>query len=484
MNQRSTITRTALVLFTLGAFAAEACSSDDDGGKGSGESDASTDAGAGGSQATGGKTGTGGSGNGGSATGGATGAEAGTEAGTPEAGTPEGGDAGDAGGPVCSYVPGGNTGDAGNPGDGGAVGPVVLVSGTDYTTTTEVVTVSLGTGQVIGRSTFSDGDAVPAASDGTAFVIERTAGALDVLTQAGTVERRILLENADASSGVNPRHVVKVPGSAPRKAYVSLYDGNAIAVVELDTGVVTKTIDLSGLRDPGDTDGSVDVDSGLFDTTTGRAYFSVERIDRNTINDKTSYHLTCPPVPAVVVAIDPATDSLVDLNGSDAGTAYSLALVSHSAMVQVPGTSTALLLAEGCFEAADGGGARAHHGIEALDLATGATEVRYAPTSGDYLAALELFGATSAAVQTADEFYTYFWHAWNTGSPTLGAELLCVPEGAVAAGSDALVGVIPHGTNWDVASYAPSTGTVVTVVHENVFDGAGLFATAGSALVK
>lgn len=453
---RTTISKLGLFLSLV---AVVACTTDKAGT--AGHPDASASGGAGGSAG----------GSGGARTGGAAGTDA-------SVGGGGGADAGQDGAviPGCTYPPLGN-GDAG-------LGPspgVLLVGGTDYTSTTQVVALNPATGTILGNATYPDGDAVPAASGGVGFVLERTLGALDVLTSTGTVARRVLLRTADGGAGTNPHDVVLVPGSVPRKAYVSLYDASAIAVVDIDAGSVTKTIDLSAYMASGDTDGSVEVDSGLYDGATGRAYFSLERIDLNTAR-VAPYQLACPAAKALVVGIDPATDTLVDLNGSDAGTGYSLGLVSHSRMAQDPGSGKALLLAEGCFQKADGGSTRVLHGVESLDLATGVAATLLAPTSQDFLGDLQITGAGATVIESFDALYVASWHAFGVSSSSLGQAYSCVPDQAVAASQGRLLGATTDGARISVVAYDLATQSGATVAANIV--GATTTAVAGLALVK
>lgn len=457
-----TLTQLAFIV-SLGHVTLQACTSDKSHGGTSGN-DAST----GGGSGTGGSASTGGSAGTDASTGGSSASTGGKDAGTDGAA--------DAAPLGCTYAPrGADAGLGTSPG-------VLLVGGTDYTTATEVVAVSPTTGGVLGRANYADGDAVPTASGGVGFVLERTNGVLDVLASTGTVAKTVPLHAADGGTGTNPHHVVLVPGSSPRKAYVSLYAGNAIVVVDIDAGTVLKTIDLSTFLDPSDTDGSVDVDSGLYDAATNRAYFVLERIDLNTAWVP-PYEQACPPVPALVVAIDPATDTLVDLNGSDAGTGFSLGLVGPSAMVQDPGSGKALLLAEGCFKQMDGGGVRVLHGVESLDLVTGATTTLLSPTSQNLLADIEVIGAGTAVIESYDLNYSPLWNGWNVTSPVLGPAYSCIPEQSVAAGQDTLLGAVLAGTSGNAVAYHLSQGSGVTL-GQGIFQAATSQNIAGVALVK
>lgn len=368
---------------------------------------------------------------------------------------------------------------------GSSFSGVLLVGATDYTSTTKVDAITLTTGAVAGSATYADGDAVPDSSGGVGFVLERTNGALNVLTATGTVAHRVLLQTADGGTGSNPHDVLVVPGSSPRKAYVSLYGANAIAVVDIDAGTVTGTIDLSGFQAAGDTDGTVEVDSSLFDATTGRAYFVLDRIDQNTAYQNPGYLLECPAEPGLIVAVDPATDTLVDLNGSDAGTGgHALGLVSHGALVQDPGSGKALAIAAGCFATTDGGSPRSKQGVESIDLQTGVVTTVLAPSTENYLNYVEILAPGSALIQSFDANYVTLWNAWSTSSATLGAAYDCVPEGAEAVDSDVVIGANFSGLDVRVVEHRLSTGTNTDVAFYRAAPGSSPFYPAGTALVK
>ncbi len=472
MNTQSKHLVPAIILSALTAFV-PSCTDDSKGGDGGGLGDASS----------GGTPGTGGAATGGAATGGA--ATGGTAADGAVVDASDASDGSADGSPDGGALPG--CGDQMN--DSGTYGSsfsgVLLVGATDYTSTTKVDAITLSTGALAGSSTYADGDAVPDSSGGVGFVLERGNGALNVLTQAGTVAHRVLLQTADGGAGSNPHDVLVIPGSSPRKAYVSLYGGNAIAVVDVDAGTVTGTIDLSGFQAAGDTDGTVEVDSSLFDATTGRAYFVLDRIDQNTAFQTPGYLLECPAEPGLIVAVDPATDTLVDLNGSDAGTGgYALGLVSHGALVQDPGSGNALAIAAGCFATTDGGSPRSKQGVESIDLQTGAVTTILAPSTENYLNFVEILAPGSALIQSFDANYATLWNAWSTSSATLGAAYDCVPEGAEAVDPDVVIGANFWGLDARVVAHRLSTGTNVTVSVYRAAPGSSPFYPAGTALVK
>ncbi len=315
--------------------------------------------------------------------------------------------------------------------DAGTAPHVLLVAGTDYVTTTETAAIDLDHGCVLGRSSVADGDAIAATSSGRGFTLERSNGALDVLAANGAVETRIDLHTDDGGPTYLDPHAVVVPGPGSTKAYVALFGGDGIAVVDLAGKADAHTIDLSSMVASNDADGSADADGGFYDAATGRVDFVLERIDQTTIAPP-NYELACPTVPAELIAIDPASDSLIDLNGASAGVGIDLTLVAPTD-IAVDATNRTLYLADnGCFAGPDGGAVRVHHGVEAVNLDTLQARVVYAPTTQDLVNGLVLLGSDSSALDTYDTLYVEHWTLLDTTTGTLGAALAGVPQGAVA----------------------------------------------------
>lgn len=436
--------------FTLGfvpltlvaaAFAA-ACSSDQNGGSGT---DAGPDATASGgkSSSTGGSSGAGGSAGkstGGTpasgGTGGGSGGKAQADAGTPDASATDGGEA-------DAQVDAGPGPEAVLCADAGATKSPLLVGGTAFCmtcSTSEVAAIDREHGCVLGRSTFADSDTVPRVSGGQGFVVQRTKGVLSVVSETAQVTSNVDLngERMDGGTAVNPHDVVYVaPNGGAAKAYVSLYGASAIAVVDLTNGEVTSRVDLSSLHDPSDSDGSSDPDVGFYDATTGHVYFVVQRIDifSGTAPD---YTIKCPPVPSVLVAIDPATDKVVDLNGAADGFALPLSFVSPGAVAVDTTGHRAIVMSSGC---ADTTGKRVKAGFEAVDLSALTVGTLLTSTAG-YLSGFTLTTPNSAVVWSYDDNFALHYNLWGTTSTELGAELTGVPDNPVAESSTDLLGVV------------------------------------------
>jgi hypothetical protein len=397
-------------------------------------------------------------------------------------GAPDGGGAGGSAG--------GNAGEAG-PGapadpttiavvstttDAGMPAARLLVAGTDFSTTTEVSSVDPTAGSVAGHSTVADGDAVPAASGGLGFILERTRDQVDVLASDGSIAQSI---DVTALGDANP------PSSIAHEAFVTLYDANRVAVIDLDAARVAYSIDLTSYLDPNDSDGSVDVDNAVYDPARDRVYVTLARIDLNTITTP-NYELACPSEGGLLLAIDATTLTPVDLNGSAPGVAVQLSLVDPVSVALDAANHRLLVMDAGCFASADGGAQRVKHGIEAVDLSTGATSVPYQPSTADFLTRLILTGAGQALVDRFDASYVEHWNWWQVGASTLGSELSGVPDAVSYDGADALLGVsfpAPEaGGGPDVVSYDLGTETTTTIVSS---PWSGTFSSAaGSALVE
>jgi hypothetical protein len=342
----------------------------------------------------------------------------------------------------------------------------LLVATTDFATSTEVATIDVGAKSVVGSGSYQDGDAVPKTSNGRRFVFERTNDRVKLLDSGGLTVKTFDLK-AEGGPSQNPHDVVVVPGTST--AFVSLYNSGRIAVLDLNAGTVTSTIDLTSFTAEDDPDGNPDVDLGMYVPATGLVYFTLQRIDT------TGFPIACPTAPSLLVAIDPVTKAVVRPN--DAGTAVdagggeaiALTLVSPGDIAWDASSGKLLVLANGCSNTVDGGTVVVHHGIEAINLATGASQLLYAPTSQDYLSQLVLLGPGSALVQSFAGF-TGQWNRWDLTSPTLGAAIAGVPSGAVAESLDTLLGIRkalaadggPAG--YDVVRYHVSTGGTSLVV--------------------
>ena len=358
--------------------------------------------------------------------------------------------------------------------DGGGVVRRLLVAGTDYQTKTEVATLDLGTSRVTGSVSFDDGDAVPDASNGHAFVLERSNDRVHLLSSEGEIDKTIDVTAAPTGAAVDPEN----------KAYVLLYNTSRIAVVDLDAGVLARGVNLGAFAEPQDSDGAVDMDDAVIVPGTERMYLVLGRFDRTTIAAP-SFQLACQSWPALLVGVDTATDSTVDLNGTAEGHAIELSLVSPTGMHFDEVNNRLLILNSGCFTAGEGGSRRVRHGIEAVDLATGTASVVLEPADESFLNRLIVLGAGEAALNSFDDLGDELWHRWSVGSPALGPELSGVPAAPSFDGRAALIGVAfttnDGSTTASVVSYTLDGTT--TALADSPWTGS-FSASSGSALVE
>ncbi|MEZ4224359.1 MAG: hypothetical protein R3B13_25645 [Polyangiaceae bacterium] len=384
----------------------------------------------------------------------------------------------------------GSSGDAAtggsDAGDAAAGASALLVAGTDFFSETEVAWVDLATLKVLGRVTLSDGDAVPVASSGRGFVLSRTTSQVVTMDSSGNSDKTISVDRAAISeSGTAPTNPSRLVATSTNSAWVTLYDANRIAKLDLAAGSVSKTVDLSSYLDAGDGDGAVDVDNAVLDAVSGRLYFTVARIDRTTVAAP-DFQLACPTTPALLMALDVATDAIVDLNGSDAGDGVALSLQNPVDMVLDADGGRLVILHAGCFAAADAGKSRVAYGVEAVPLGTLTPASLLSPTSGDFLSRLLLLASDSAVIDRFDTNFSEFWSLWKPSNSSLGSDLSGVPGAAIVEDADHLLGVsieaAEAGTSARVQRYTVSTQTATTLV-----DGPWLKSydfAAGNALVR
>jgi hypothetical protein len=261
---------------------------------------------------------------------------------------------------------------------------------------------------------------------------------------------------------------VAVVVSAGTKAYVLRYTRNEIAVIDTspgaDAAVPAGSIDLSGLVQA-DGDGFVEMTAGVYDPGRGRLYVLLANINRNLVASD-GFTILCADTHPTVVAIDVATDTLVDLNGpADGGgialTGYAPAW-GQQAMVYDSSSDRLLILHAGCNVATDGGaaGALQGRGVEEVSLFAATTTMLLDLDGAGYPQGLVYIDAHRAIVQL-DTAYT-----WDPTIPALGAPVPNAPANYDWDGNGNLVGVTPRNgsdggqVGWDVISVRVVDGTV------------------------
>lgn len=443
-------------------------------------SDSDDNANTGGTGGTGGTHSTAGAGGiGGKASGGSAG-----KAGGGSAGANDNGGA-DSAGADNGGAPSGEAGAGGEAGGGGFVIPPaldpwtvlvpvaaptttpnhLLVAGSDFSSTTEIVSVTLSPAAVGDSHTYADGDATPVSSGGLGFVLEATNDKVDLL-DGGKIKTTFDVTDPGTDTAA----------LTANKAYVPLYNKSLISILDLANSKVSRRIDLSQFNDATDSDGSADITAGAYDDAKHLAYFVLGRIDRNAIAADPDYHLPCTATRGLIVAIDTLTDEIVDLNGAADGKTLPLTLVAPTSMKLDAAGAKLTLLASGCYTS----GKLGHQGVEVIDVTAGTSTVAYAPTTDDFLDRLILTGGTNALLHTFDDSFGAHWYKLDLATGTLGSELSGVPSAVSFDGTD-LLGVKVTAMVGAVVRYAVATGTSTTLSPSSW---SGQYSSAsGSALV-
>jgi len=316
----------------------------------------------------------------------------------------------------------------------------LLVGGTDYKTT-EIVSVTIGTGAVGETTTYEDGDTVAVSSAGIGFAVERKKDKLHQL-DGGAVSKTIDLKDAGTNQAVTGT-----------KAYVPFLNQSYIAVLDLTAGTVSHRINLNAYNAPGDSDHSADIAEGVYDEHSKIAYFLLQRIDLNSIKPPT-YQLPCADYNALIIAVDTRNDDIVDLNGEAPGKAIELKLANPNSLSMNKSGDTLYVLGNGCFE----GGNKTKHGIEVVDLSDGSTSVAYAASGNDYLGPMIMTVGADALIHSYDDLGEPHWHKIDISQGTLGKEIANVPQSPSFDGAD-LLGVEVTGKVGKVVRYKIATET-------------------------
>jgi len=343
----------------------------------------------------------------------------------------------------------------------------LLVGGTDYSSKSEIVSVTLNTGAVGDGETYEDSDTVATSSAGLGFAIERTNDKVHLL-DAGKISTTFDLKAP--SSNQTPVD----------KAYVPLLNQSLIAILDLNRGKVSRWIDMNEYNAPGDSDHSADIAEGVYDPNTKIAYFLLQRIDIGTYQGG---HLPCSKSPGLIVGIDSKTDEVVDLNGDAAGKAIELELVNPRSLSINADGSALYLLADGCYD----GAKKIHSGVEVVDPTDGTTTVAYEADGSDalksyYLSRMILTGGEDAVIESFhDDDFTTHWNKFDVAAGKVGAELKNVPQAVSFDGTD-LLGVEISGKVGKVVRYKLASESS-TEISPTSWGGEYSF-TSGTALVK
>jgi hypothetical protein len=342
-------------------------------------------------------------------------------------------------------------------GEGGQAASFALFAGSDFADEmVKVTAVDWASRTIAGSAVVSASfaDALPFASHGRAFLLERSGSKLLSMdpTRPWMSTSTIDLSGADDSGrGTDPVVVVNTAG----KAYVPLYFKNSVAVVDLETKNVTGTIDLSSFVDRSDPDGLTDVWDGAYDDSTHRAYFLLQRIAQDEIGIEPDRVPHCVGAPPLIIAVDTDTDHIIDLDVDGGHTAIALLGANPTALVADFGARRLLVVDAGCYEAPDGGLAeggadakaalvRQGRGIEAVDLTSTASSWRYRHSGPDRMSGLVWADTAHAFISTTDAAYESHWFAWDPSTTVLGAEITNFPKFAPRLiGAGVIAGIVP-----------------------------------------
>jgi|CZKU01.1.fsa_nt_gi hypothetical protein len=244
---------------------------------------------------------------------------------------------------------------------------------------------------------------------------------------------------------------------AADKAYVLRYNRNEIAVIApgSDGGSAIKAIDLSDQLQA-DGDGTVEMSAGVYVASKHLVYVLLGNINLHKVAPD-GYTALCANTHPTVIAIDVATDAVVDLNGSEPGSALSLQGyspgLSAGTMAYDAENDRLLVLESGCNvpvtvtgDAGDGGdagpggvvtaGPVVKRQIEELSLFTGQSRVLLdLSANGEFPSQLVYIDAHRAIVQL---FGTYTWDPTTT---SLGPAIPNAPDAFAYDGVANLLGV-------------------------------------------
>jgi hypothetical protein len=336
-------------------------------------------------------------------------------------------------------------------GDGGVAPPSRLLLSYNGSASSELVAFGMQSKAVDGRMTYEDylgtayvGSTAPWLLEQSTDVVARLDAQQPwVVDSSWNVAMNDLTDAGYAQSYSDPQAVIVNAGT---QAYVLRYNRNLIGVINtsaaVDGGAPTSSIDLSGEVQAGG-DGYVQPVAGVYVASQQRVYVLLGNINRNDVVDN-GYDLLCASTTPTVVAIDTATNTLVDLN--DAGPGHGWPLVGYNpiqgpgALAYDPATGASgrlLVLEAGCnTTATDGGvGALVKREVESLDLAAGKATELLDLTSQQFPEGLTYIDASHAIVQL-DTAYL-----WNPTTMTLGAAIPNAPDAFVYDGVGNLLGV-------------------------------------------
>jgi hypothetical protein len=374
--------------------------------------------------------------------------------------------------------------DAGTSGDGGVA--TYLLLSYNGGSQSEVAAFGLASKQVDGRLLYPGFIGTTYPGPTAPWLLEQSADVVAELDPARpwTIDSSWNVALHDRRDGgesySDPDAVVVGAGS---KAYVLRYTRNEIAIVDAaaiaDGGAPVGTIDLSDqLQAAGD--GTVEMSAGVYVPSKNLVYVLLANINRGNVACG-GYCLLCADTHPTVVAIDVATDAVVDLNGSAAGVSLQLSGYNPGlgigAMAYDSVSDRLLVLEAGCNDAAADGGAGALVGreVEELSLFTGRSRRLLDLRTAAYPSQLTYIDSRRAIVQL-DTAYS-----WDPTSTRLGPAIPNAPDSFVWDGVANLIGITARYSadggvfsGYDVVSVRMADGNV-TKLGTNPFSLTGGF---------
>ena len=389
---------------------------------------------------------------------------------------------------------GGDARDGASDVDAGPPPPPRLLLSMNNATTSELVALNLTTNAVDGRLTYpgfigttsSRGEANPWLMEQSADVVAK----LDPRApwQILSTWSVALPDRPDGGAAYADPYGVVV--SAAGKGYVLRYTRNEIAVIDAtetaDGGAPTKTIDLSGLVQPADGDGLVDMSTAFYVSGSHRLYVLLGNFDRTTIKAPT-YDVLCVATTPSIIAIDVTTDQVVPLGGSAPGggialaghnPAFGPASVSGAAAAYDAANGRLLIVEAGCNPVVDGGeGAPEKRIVEEVNLTSGAVRTLLDMNALDLPIGFSYIGPTDAVIGFG---FGGVLRRWDPTSTTIGPVIPNAPDNNAFAydGAGALVGtrttfLADGGTQIDVVRTILADGGTTTLAPNPFTDPSG-----------
>jgi hypothetical protein len=373
-----------------------------------------------------------------------------------------------------------------------ASGPARLLltySGYDTTSASELVAVDVASGTIDGRLRFKGfGTTTTQAPD--PYLLEQghdVVARLDPATPWLARSSWSVALNDATDGGATYSDPSAVIVNAGTKAYVLRFTRNEIAIVDTsqtaDGGAPIGTIDLHGLVQPADHDGTVEQTAAAYSPRTGLVYLLLGNIDKTLISPTGT--TTCGTTHPTVVAIDVATDKVVPLaNGDSSGAIpmHGYGPIGPAGFAYDAANDRILVLHGGCNEPGSGPdagpGPMSARILEEVNLFTGQARTLVDLDAYGFPNALLYLDASRAIVQLSlPDFSGYETHVWDPALSTLGAAIPNAPDSFVYDGAGNLVGVTTvydadGGSTIEVASVRIADGKKTTIT-SNPFTLAG-----------